>query len=69
MILWTIAPLESVLEGADDPKTWPKLRTIRYRGVEMVVEETGERQVRIHRLLSPVPSDYLKYLPGQMVAL
>lgn len=71
MIYWSIVPLETVLEGYDEPARQPLLQEIDYHGVAMIVESVGVAEVKIHRLLSPVPADYLRpeWLPGQIIRL
>ncbi len=69
MIIWSVVPIETVLDGYDDPERQPKLQTIEYRGVTLEVEWLAFGQMRIHRLLSPRPADYLReeWAPGQIV--
>lgn len=69
MIFWSIVPLEEVFAGYDDPSLAPQLQVMRVKGVEMLVESLSPGSVRIHRLLSPLPSDYLDpgLAPGQII--
>jgi len=71
MIYWSIYPLEVVLEGYDDPRRQPQLVEMQIEGMTMVVEHVGRAQVRIHRLVSPRPSDYLnpRFAPGEILCL
>ncbi|PWI58233.1 YlzJ-like family protein [Sulfoacidibacillus thermotolerans] len=71
MILWSVIPIETVLDGYDDPTRQPKLQTIEFGGATLVVEWLGYGQMRIHRLISPRPADYLRadWAPGQIVDL
>lgn len=67
MLYWAAIPLEIVFEGFDTMKCeWIETE---YQGVKMVVEPTNNGTGKIIRLLSPIPSDYLKpYLaPGSIV--
>ncbi|MCI0183644.1 MAG: YlzJ-like family protein [Acidibacillus sp.] len=69
MILWSIVPIETVLEGYDDPSRQAKLEAIEYRGATLMVEWIGYGQMRIHRLISPRPADYLRedFSPGKIL--
>lgn len=71
MIHWSIIPLEAVMEGYDDPAAQPKLMEVRQGGVTLLVEPLEGGQAKLHRLLSPNASDYLKpeWAPGQLVHL
>lgn len=71
MIYWSILPLEMVLEGYDDPRVQSKFIEMQIQGVTMVVESISPGQVKIHRLISPCPADFLKpeWAPGQIVNL
>ncbi|MCY0900932.1 MAG: YlzJ-like family protein [Firmicutes bacterium] len=71
MIYWSIYPLEVVLDGYDDPRRQPQLVEMQVQGRTMVVEHVGPAQVRIHRLVSPRPSDYLnpRLAPGELLSL
>jgi hypothetical protein len=51
--------LELVLEGFDDIK-YPEYKEIKYKGVSLLVENTGNGKKRIVKLLSTNPYDYLK---------
>ena len=69
MIFWSIVPLDEVLAGYDDPSLAPELQVMRIRGVELLAEVVAPGSIRIHRLLSPLPSDYLdpRLAPGQVI--
>lgn len=71
MIFWSVVPLEEVFAGYDDPAVAPKLQVMRIRGVELLGEVVAPGSIRIHRLLSPLPSDYLDagLAPGCMIDL
>ena len=68
MILWTPMQLELVFEGLEKMSD-PGYRHVCHRGVPMLVEKNGEGGVRVARLLSTDPRDYLKaeYVPGNML--
>lgn len=68
MILYTQMPLELVLEGFDTTK-YPEYKEVVYKGVPMLVEETGFGAKKIIKLLSTQPSDFLKpeLLPGSLI--
>ena len=57
MILWTVLPLEIVLEGFD---TQPNYEEIDYAGLTVVVERLSPVQCRVIRILSTDPQDYLR---------
>lgn len=68
MILWTPMQLELVFEGLEkmaDPEYGHLCRD----GVSMLVQRTGDGRLRVARLLSTDPMDYLKkeYSPGTML--
>lgn len=67
MILYTEVPLETVLEGIDNPP--PETAEITVNGVLMQVETTSPYRGKIVRLLSPDPMHYLNpaYAPGQLI--
>ena len=69
MIFWSVVPLEQVLAGYDDPASAPQLHVMRVQGVDMLVEPLSPWSVKVHRLLSPRPSDYLdpRFAPGQVI--
>ncbi|HEY8416618.1 MAG TPA: YlzJ-like family protein [Limnochordales bacterium] len=56
MILWTIVPLEWVLD--DDPAV-PQLVEVPVGRMRVLVEAGADGGARIHRLLSTDPADYL----------
>lgn len=68
MILYTPMQLELVLEGFDNTE-YADYREIEYNGVQMLVESAGVDQMRIIKLLSTNPFDYLKteLSPGSLI--
>lgn len=68
MILWTPMQLELVLEGLDK-MTDPVYGQVCHRGVPMLVEKSDDGKVKVARLLSTDPADYLKaeYVPGSVL--
>lgn len=68
MILYTPMQLELVLEDFDKTK-YPEYQEIKYDGVSMLVENTGDGRKRIVRLLSTNPHDYLRtnLQPGSFI--
>lgn len=67
MILYTEVPLETVLDGLNDPR--PACEEVTVGGVLMQVEAVSPYQGKIVRLLSPDPMHYLNpaYAPGQLI--
>lgn len=67
MILYTVVPLEMVLEGMDQFN--PRYEEIDWQGIKLVVEPQGSFQAKIVRLVSPNPRDYLNPLlaPGNVI--
>jgi hypothetical protein len=57
MLLWTVMPIELVLDGA---AKLPAYEEIDYAGTRVLVEKLGPEQCRIVRLLSTVPEDFLR---------
>ncbi|SDF76421.1 YlzJ-like family protein [Sporolituus thermophilus] len=57
MILWTVMPLEIVLEGLD---AQPNYEEIDYNGLTVVVERLSPVQCRVIRIISTDPQDYLR---------
>lgn len=70
MILYTVVPLERVLEGLTP---WDKrtFREVSVDGVRLIVEETSPGRGRVVRLLSTDPKDFLdpRYQPDACVSL
>lgn len=68
MILYTPMQLELVLEGLENMSA-PNTREIRRQGVPMVVEDVGSGKVKVTRLLSTDPKDYLlnDISPGNII--
>ncbi len=71
MIYWSIVALEDAMQGFADANQYPELHTVEVQGALMEVEFVGPFQAKIHRLLSPVASDYLKpeWMPGQIIQM
>jgi len=67
MIFYTPVPLEQVFEGYD--KMELNYREIQIGGATMVIEQISPNEVKIIRLISPDPQDYLnpQYQPGTML--
>ncbi|VBB08027.1 Hypothetical protein LUCI_3292 [Lucifera butyrica] len=66
MILWTILPLEMVLDGIDKS---PAYEEIEYAGVKAVVEKISAAQYRIVRIVTSDPQNYLRpeFQPGALL--
>jgi len=56
MMLWTIMPLEWVLE---DDETVPQVVEVPVGRMRVLVESGADGATRVHRLLSTDPADYL----------
>ncbi len=63
-MLYTVMPLEEVLDGIDDPP--PKLVDVAMGGVLLQVEPLSDFSYRIERVISSDPQVYLdiQYQPG-----
>jgi hypothetical protein len=57
MLLWTIMPIDMVLDGVDKVTAYQE---IDYAGLRVMVEKLGPEQCRIVRLLSTAPEDFLR---------
>ncbi|MDR3592221.1 MAG: YlzJ-like family protein [Negativicutes bacterium] len=57
MLLWTVMPIELVLDGADKLTAYQE---IDYAGLRVLVENLGGEQCRIVRLVSTEPQDFLR---------
>lgn len=70
MIFWSVIPLECVMDGFADSESYSRLEYIEWQGVTMLVERGAAGRVRIHRLVSPVPADYLRpdWAPGEWLS-
>ncbi|MEW5785729.1 MAG: YlzJ-like family protein [Bacillota bacterium] len=69
MILYTIMPPESILEGYDTFK--PEYIELDYPGGgKMVIEPLSQSEGRLVRLISPCPDDYLRpeNQPGTIIS-
>ncbi|WP_135547272.1 YlzJ-like family protein [Paenibacillus cymbidii] len=68
MIIHSVMPIETVMQGFDEHQ--PAFQEIELGGVTMQVETVDARRVRIVRLFSPDPQDYLNphYTPGTIIA-
>ncbi|MEF3304892.1 YlzJ-like family protein [Paenibacillus sp. GYB003] len=67
MILYTAVPIETVLEGMDDPR--PATVEMTVNGVMMQIEPVSPYSGKIVRLLSPDPTHFLNpdYAPGKLI--
>lgn len=67
MIIWTVLPIEQVLEGIDKP---PSYEEIEYEGINLQVERLSPTQCRIVRIISTNPLDFLQpnFQPGQIIS-
>lgn len=70
MILYTVMPIETVLEGLQ-PEDRRTFRDVPVGGVRLLVEEMSPGSGRIVRLLSTDPRDFLdpRYQPGSCLRL
>lgn len=70
MILYTVMPLETVLEGLE-PEGQRTFREVSVGGVRLIVEEMSSGSGRVVRLLSTDPKDFLdpRYQPDSCVGL
>ncbi|UFJ42188.1 YlzJ-like family protein [Brevibacillus humidisoli] len=69
MIIHSVVPLELIFENYEQNGK-QKLREIALgEGVKMLVEENGEYEGTVVRLISPNPQDYLnpRFAPGQKI--
>ncbi|MFO7310925.1 MAG: YlzJ-like family protein [Bacillota bacterium] len=57
MILWTIVPIESVLD--DEPST-PQVVDVAVGHMRLLLEPGADGRTRIQRVLSTDPADYLR---------
>lgn len=69
MILWTVFPVELVLNGFEAQPT-SIYEEIEYSGTKLQVERISSVQCRIVRILSTNPEDYLcpDFQPGKTLA-
>lgn len=67
MVLWTVLPLEMVLEASEKP---PVYEEIEYEGTLLMVERLSPQACRIVRLLDTDPAAYLRpeFQPGSIVS-
>lgn len=67
MLLWTVLPLELVLDGLDKPVAYEE---IDYNGTALVVERLSPLTCRVVRLLSTDPAAFLRpeFQPGALVS-
>lgn len=56
MILWTIAPIETLL--TDNQKMLPQ-KVINYQGIPLLIESISPNQYKIVQILSTNPNDYM----------
>ncbi|HHU29547.1 MAG: YlzJ-like family protein [Bacillota bacterium] len=68
-MLWTVMPLEAVMEGSENFR--PNYREFNYGNSILLVEETGESMAKIIRVISTDPLCYLDPLlqPGSIISL
>lgn len=66
MILYTLMPLNAVLDGIDKEY---KLDEIDISGIKLLVEPVDSKHGKVARLISSNPQDYLnpKYFPGNII--
>jgi hypothetical protein len=57
MLLWTVMPLDLVLNGVENVIAYEELD---YAGVKVQVEKLSPLECRIVRILSTQPEDYLR---------
>jgi hypothetical protein len=57
MLLWTVMPIELVLDGAEKLTAYEE---IDYAGLRVLVEKLGPAECRIVRLVSTEPQDFLR---------
>ena len=69
MILWTPLYLEQVMEGWGTQR--PRYEELDYLGRKVEVERTEDHQLKLVRLHSSNPLDYLdnRFQPGQLLSL
>ncbi|MPL60604.1 hypothetical protein SDC9_06165 [bioreactor metagenome] len=67
MILWTVVPLEAIFAGADTQL--PQYEEIEYEGTKLVVEKSVSGQMKVVRVLTTNPADYLRseFQPGAVL--
>ncbi|MBP2662552.1 MAG: hypothetical protein H6Q71_500 [Firmicutes bacterium] len=67
MILWTIVPEEIIFAGQNQPM--PAYEELEYSGQTVMAEKISQNQFRVVRLLTTVPSDYLRseLQPGTVI--
>lgn len=66
MMMHTTVPLEIVFQGVEDLQP---SEVIQVDGMMMEVQSVNHRQVRVVRLLSPLPEHFLllQYSPGAII--
>ncbi|WP_339192930.1 YlzJ-like family protein [Aeribacillus sp. FSL W8-0870] len=67
MILYTTVPEELIFPS--DQEAFQKRHIVEMNGISLLIEETGENQCQIVRVLSTNPNHYLleSVFPGQKV--
>lgn len=67
MLLWTVMPIELVLEGIEKQ---PQYEEFQVENKRLVVEKV-DNSYRVVRIISTCPEDYLDqdYTPGRLVNL
>ncbi len=66
-MLWTIVPINIVMDGSESHQ--PIYTEIPWKSGILLVEEAGQNMVRVVRLLSTDPADYLEPAaqPGKII--
>ncbi|MHB1125532.1 MAG: YlzJ-like family protein [Bacillota bacterium] len=66
MVLYTVMPMEMVLEGMDQQRDWVETE---YEGIIMQVEPLKLGEARVVRIFSTDPQDFLnpRYQPGAVI--
>jgi hypothetical protein len=66
MVLWTVLPLDLILEGLEKPPVYEEMD---YEGTLLMVERLSPEACRVVRLLATDPSAYLRpeFQPGAVI--
>jgi ABC-type antimicrobial peptide transport system ATPase subunit len=66
MILYTLMPLEVVLDGFDKPCEY---KEVEVNGIKLLIEPLELNRAKIVRMISTDPQDYLNpdYSPGKII--
>lgn len=70
MLLWTVVPLDVVFKEADSTEPAVRCEEVGYAGGRVVVEKNSADQVRVIRVLSTDPREYLRqeWQPGTILS-